>query len=558
MIKCFCSFKTTKEVSIIQYIETLFVFVGGIGMFLYGMTVMADGLQQTYGDKMKVWLGSLTKNKWMSIGLGALITALLQSSSATTVMVVGFVNASILSLNQAVGIIMGANIGTTITAWIVSMGEWANALNPEFFSPLLVAVGAFMVLFAKNEKTKETASIFLGFGFLFVGLTFMGSSIKAYSDSPVFSNAFIVLGKYPLLAILVGMVVTGIIQSSSASVGILQTLAMSGVVSTSGAIFITLGQNIGTTVTSMISSVGSNRTAKRAASIHLLFNVFGAVIFGIFFMILFSFKPELGAKNINSVQISIFHTIFNVANTLLLLPFSNFLVKASGWIFKAEVEEDDTFHTRFINLNLVESPIISLHNANLEIKDMSALALENLRLSIESLFKSKDNRELVYENEQRINAYTKVLNEYLIKINNLSLNLSQSAAVNSLYNTISDIERIGDHAENLQELADLKVKENIRFSDAAYVELKEIAHKAYQSYEYAHKIIDTEDPTYLKTIETLEEEVDQLENKFRKNHLKRLTDGTCDIETGILYIDAIINLERISDHALNIAHEYIN
>ena len=339
-------------------------------MFLYGMNVMADGLQKTYGDKMKDWLGSLTKSKWMSIALGALITALMQSSSATTVMVVGFVNATILNLNQAVGIIMGANIGTTITSWIVSMGEWAEALKPEFFAPLIVAVGAFMVLFAKNEESKETANIFLGFGFLFVGLSFMGSSVKAYSDSPIFANAFVVLGKYPILAILVGLVVTTLIQSSSASVGILQTLAMSGVVSLSGAVFITLGQNIGTTVTSMVASIGSNRTAKRAASIHFLFNLIGSIVFGILFMVVFKIRPSLGVQNINSVQISIFHTIFNIANTVLLLPFSNFLVKASGLIFKEEKEEErDVFHPRYINLDLEEAPLISLHKANLEIKD---------------------------------------------------------------------------------------------------------------------------------------------------------------------------------------------
>lgn len=259
--------------SAIEILEILFVFAGGLGMFLYGMNLMGDGLQKSAGNKMKRLLGYLTNNRIIAILVGTLVTGIIQSSSATTVMVVGFVNAGILSLVQAVGVIMGANIGTTVTAWLVSMNEWRSVLKPEFFAPALIAIGAFILLLAKDQKKKDIAEIIIGFGILFIGLKFMSDVIKPYSDSPIFSNAFRVLGKNPLLGILVGAIVTAIIQSSSASVGILQTLAMAGVVNWNSAIYITLGQNIGTCITALLSSVGANKTAKRAAFIHLSFNL---------------------------------------------------------------------------------------------------------------------------------------------------------------------------------------------------------------------------------------------------------------------------------------------
>ena len=264
----------------LEGISVLFSFIGGLGMFLYGMHVMANGLQHFAGGKMQRLMSFLTQNRLMAILVGTLVTAVIQSSSATTVMVVGFVNAGMLNLSQAVGVIMGANIGTTITAWLVSLSEFGSVLNPEFYAPLLLGIGAFVILFAKSDKKKQIGEILIGFAVLFIGLSFMSDAIKPYRDSPIFSNAFTVLGKNPLLAILTGTVVTAIIQSSSASVGILQTLAMNGIVNWKSAVFITLGQNIGTCVTALLSGVGSGRNGKRAAVIHLLFNVIGAVLFG--------------------------------------------------------------------------------------------------------------------------------------------------------------------------------------------------------------------------------------------------------------------------------------
>ena len=323
-------------------VKLIFEFVGGLGMFLYGMNIMADGLQKAAGGRMKRMLGYITNNRILGILLGALITAIIQSSSATTVMVVGFVNAGILTLSQAVGVIMGANIGTTITAWIVSMSEWGEVMKPEFFAPVLIGIGAFILLFAKKEKRREAGGILVGFGLLFIGLSFMSGAIKPYRDAPVFAQIFTTLGSNPLFGILAGMAVTAIIQSSSASVGILQTLAMNGVVTWNSAVYITLGQNIGTCVTALLASMGAHKTAKRAAVIHLMFNVLGAVLFAVPMFILFRLNGAWASSAISSTQISMFHTVFNVANTVILFPFAGKLVALSEKIVRdkeAEVEE---------------------------------------------------------------------------------------------------------------------------------------------------------------------------------------------------------------------------
>ena len=368
-----------KEMSLTD-VEMIFLFLGGLGMFLFGMDAMAKGLQQYAGGKMKHLMGVLTGNRFLGVLMGAIITAIIQSSSATTVMIVGFVNAGIMNLTQAVGVIMGANIGTTITSWIVSMSEWGKVLKPEFFAPVLVFIGVILFVFIKNNKKKEVGEIFIGLGLLFIGLSFMSDAITPYREAQIFKDAFHILGKNPILGILTGAVVTAIIQSSSASVGILQTLALNGIVNFRSAIFITLGQNIGTCVTALISSTGAHRTAKRAAVIHLLFNVCGTVLFGILMYLLFWFNGSLADSSISTVQISIFHTIFNVTNTLLLFPFANQLVKLSGIIIK---EKEDTQKTEITVLKdnlddrILETPPFALSVVQKEILYMGEITLEN-------------------------------------------------------------------------------------------------------------------------------------------------------------------------------------
>lgn len=545
----------------IELLGTIFTFAGGLGMFIYGMNVMADGLQKAAGDKMKQLLGLLTNNRFLAVVVGALVTAIIQSSSATTVMVVGFVNAEIMNLTQAVGVIMGANIGTTITSWLVSMNEWswAEVLKPDFFAPVLIGIGAFIVLFAKREKKKDVGEILVGFGVLFVGLSFMSGAIEPYSDAKIFSDIFRVLGNNPFLGIIAGTAVTALIQSSSASVSILQTLAMNGVVTSQSAIYITLGQNIGTCVTALLSSAGANRTAKRAAAIHLLFNTLGAVIFGIGMFAFFQFNPQIAGSQINSVQISVFHTIFNISNTLLLFPFANQLVKLSGLILKDTSEEEAadeaTSVLKHLDKRILETPSFAVENVVKEILHMGDVALDNLKLSIHCLLKNNmDEVSQVVKNEETIDKLEKFITEYLVKISNLSLTERQEEVVNHMFYTVSNIERIGDHAENISELAAKKIEHNLQFSENAQKEMEDICNAAVESFENAMLARRTQNMEYVRKVVKMEDAVDALEEELREKHIQRLSQNLCDTETGVIFIDTLVNLERVSDHSLNIAN----
>lgn len=543
----------------IEMIGVLFQFIGGLGMFLYGMNQMADGLQKSAGHRMQRLLEVLTSNRLMGVLLGAGITAIIQSSSATTVMIVGFVNAGLMNLTQAVGVIMGANIGTTVTSWIVSMSEWGEMLKPEFFAPLLVGVGAAVIMFAKDSRKKEIGEILTGFGFLFIGLTFMSSSIEPYKDAPVFSQVFTVLGKNPLLGILAGAVVTAIIQSSSASVGILQTLALNGVVNWQSAIFITLGQNIGTCITAILSSIGAHKTAKRAAVIHLLFNVVGAIIFSIIMTVVFAMSPALGASSISSVEISIFHTVFNVTNTIILFPFAGLLVKASGLLVKEKAGKEnkdapDVQMSRHLDARILETPSLAIEQIQNEIISMGETAKKNIRLAGEALVHSREDcAKEVYENEKIINRMQKMLTGYLVQISNLSLNEEQHLVVKNLFYTINDLERIGDHCENLAELADEKIQGNVVFSEEASQEMDSMFRVVEEAVDCAVSARRENDMTLVRQAFRKEEEVDGLEEDLRENHMKRLADMECNLENGVVFLDAVSNLERISDHAVNIA-----
>ena len=543
-------------------ISSLFSFIGGLGMFLYGMNIMADGMQKTAGSKMSQFLGMLTNNRLMAVLLGALITAIIQSSGATTVMVVGFVSAGVLNLTQAVGVIMGANIGTTITAWIVSMNQLGDAFavfQPAFFAPLLIGIGAIFMLFGKKQRMKTAGEILVGLGLLFIGLDFMSSSISPYTDAPVFSEAFRLLGSNPLLGMIIGALVTALLQSSSASVGILQTLAMNGVVTTNAAIFITLGQNIGSCVTAMISSIGGSRTAKRAAVIHLTFNVMGAVIFGVISFILFYLHPVLAAHNITSVQISIFHTIFNLTNTALLFPFANQLVKLSG-VFVPEdkkepaVADEESETMKHLDERIFESPAFAVETAAMEVVHMGQITMENVRRAMDAvLTKNANEVEDVYKTEQTINNMEKMLTEYLVKVNNLSLTERQKLVVNDLFYSINDIERVGDHAENLAEQAEYMVQHNISFSETGESDLHVICETAFNSFKHSINARQKGDMDDVRKVSQYEDEVDTLEEELREKHIERLSAGKCDPSAGVVFLDLISNLERISDHAYNIA-----
>ena len=551
----------------IEYISSLFEFAGGIGMFLYGMNTMADGMQRSAGGKMKKLLGYLTSNRLLAIIVGAVITAIIQSSGATTVMVVGFVNAGLMTLVQAVGVIMGANIGTTITAWIVSLGQLGDAakvMNPSFYAPFLIGIGAFVILFSKKDKVKNAGEIIVGIGLLFEGLTFMSSSIAPYTDAPIFSQAFQIVGSNPFLGILIGIIVTAVLQSSSASVGILQTLALNGVVTTNAAIYITLGQNIGSCVTALISSAGTTRTAKRAACMHILFNIAGTLLFGTVGFILFSIYPALAAHNITSVEISVFHTFFNITCTLVMFPFANLLVKISGLIVRENEKQDDFAEleakdavaaeiARHFDSRLLGQPSVAVETAKNEVITMGNLALDNIKYAAEATQKNDQTMvDKVYEIEHKVDLYEKYLTDFLIKVNNLSITQEQHLLVKNLFHAIIDIERVSDHAENIAELAKYKIEHQIIFSEKGTQELNQLWDKVVHCFEEAVKARGTGSRQAIQNVLRIEDEVDDLEEELRNKHIERLSAGLCIPSNGVVFLDILSNLERMSDHANNI------
>ena len=473
---------------------------------------------------------------------------------------VGFVSAGMLSLVQAVGVIMGANIGTTITAWIVSLGTIGDSLKlfqPGFYAPLMIGIGAIFILFSKADKKKTIGEIVLGLGMLFLGLDLMAGNIKPFTTAPIFSEAFRILGGNPILGIIVGIVVTALMQSSSASVGILQTLAFNGVVNTAAAIYITLGQNIGSCVTAIISSVGSSRTAKRAAAIHLLFNSIGAIVFGILGFIVFTVNTKLANHTINAVEISIFHTFFNLTMTSLLYPFANLLVKLSGMLVRGkdeEVVETKKEPVLQVDERVLLTPAFAVQSGSVEVARMGSIALKSLNAAMGAInTKSLDDLKTVAQCEQTLDDMQEALTEYLIKVDNLSLSESQKKHVNNLFNMVTDIERVGDHADNLSENAKYMIDNNLEFSELAKEDLAEIARDAIEAFEISINTGGTDALSTVRKVNKLEDKVDMLEDELREKHIDRLTKGECKPQSGIAFLDIISNLERVSDHATNIA-----
>jgi phosphate:Na+ symporter len=543
-----------------EYLFTFFAFIGGFGMFLYGMNIMAEGLQKSAGNKMKNLLSVLTNNRFLAVSVGALVTAIIQSSSACTVMVVGFVNAGLFNLSQAVGVIMGANIGTTITSWIVSSQEWLVFFKPSKMAPLAIGAGALLLFFAKSQRKKQIGEIIIGFGLLFIGLDYMKDAIDPFKDSPAFTEAFRIFGKNPFLGILTGAVVTAIIQSSSASVSILQTVATVTFVPWSAAVYIILGQNIGTCVTAMLSSIGANKTAKRAAYIHLLFNVIGTVIFAILCVIYFTWvNPNFGNNvAVSMVGISIFHTIFNIANTVILFPFADKLVILSKKIVRGKDkvdENEEQIALRHLDDRILETPSFAVENAIKEVVHMGDLAIANAKLATRAIIEKDINKvDKVYKVEKNINKLERLITEYLIKISNSSLNESQHKIITNLFHTVNDLERVGDHAENIAELAEYFINNDLKFSESAYNEIESISKLANETIELAVKSRQNDDVDLIRKVEQNEDLVDELEDELREKHIRRLAQNICNSTTGVVFLDLISNYERISDHALNVAY----
>ena len=547
-------------------ISNLFLFAGGLGMFLYGMHSMSGGIQKTTGNKMKELLGILTSNHFMAVIVGALVTAIIQSSGATTVMVVGFVNAGIMTLTQAVGVIMGANIGTCITAWIVSLGQLGDAfqaISPSLYAPLLLGIGAFLITFSKKAKRQTIGEILVGLGLLFIGLDFMGDAAGAYLHLPIFTRAFELFGSNPVLGILIGVIVTAIMQSSSASVGVLQTLAAAGgVVTASSAMYISLGSNIGSCCTALLSSLGESRNAKRAAVIHLTFNILGTVLWGSGLFLFFRLYPALGNCGIDSVGISVFHTVFNIVCTVLMTPLRGRLVTLSGILVKGsdQVQEqsDDEITLRHLDDRILETPSFAVQNAVLEVVHMGHITKENMEHAFDVVL-HHDTRKIaeVYRTEKIINKMEKLITEYLVKISNLPLNEEQHLIVNDLFYSVSDIERVGDHVENIVELIETKSTDRaIHFSEEGSHDMQKIMELVMNSFVYAVDAREKDSMDSAGKVAKYEDMVDNLEEELREKHIERLSARLCDPANGVAFLDILSNLERISDHAYNLA-EYV-
>lgn len=535
--------------------------LGGLALFLYGMHNMGEGLGKVSGGRLERILEKLTSNPFKAVALGAAVTAVIQSSSATTVMVVGFVNSGIMRLSQAIGIIMGANIGTTITSWILSLSGiestnfFMKMLKPSSFAPILALVGVALIMFSKKEKKKDVGMILVGFGILMVGMDTMSAAVKPLADVPAFTNLFVMFTN-PILGMIVGAVLTAIIQSSSASVGILQALCVTGSVSYGAALPIIMGQNIGTCITALLSSVGANKNAKRAALVHLYFNLIGTTVFMLGFyaintFVQFSFLSDAA----NAAGIATIHTIFNVVATIFLLPFTKGLEKLAYLTIREDEEEkQEADDFQVLDVRFLDSPSFAIEQCkNLTIK-MAELSKSALFKSIELLSKYDENKAAEVENlESRVDRYEDEIGSYLIKLSSKNILEKDSRTLSMLLHLIGDFERISDHAVNITEAAKEMHDKGLTFSDMAKEELKIFSRAVRDIINISIQVFEDEDKELAVAVEPLEEVIDHLNEKLKKRHIERLREGVCTIELGFIFSDIKNNYERVADHCSNIA-----
>ena len=527
---------------------------GGLGLFLFGMKLMGDGLEMAAGSKLRGMIERLTKNKYMGALVGLVVTAVIQSSSATTVMVVGFVNAGLMNLAQAVGVIMGANIGTTVTGVMI-------AINLTAIAPIAVLIGVVMISFIKRNSVKHIGQIIAGFGILFMGMKMMSTAMEPLSESEVFTSLMTSFSN-PLLGVLVGLVFTAIIQSSSASVGVLQALGAAGAITLPSAIYVIYGQNIGTCVTALISSVGTSKTARRTAVVHLMFNVFGAILFIVISM-LFPFAELVQRIAPGSVmaQISIVHVIFNIVCTAIMLPLSSLLVKVACKVIPGSDPVKSSNSLAYLDARILSTPPVAVAQLFKEVDRMGQLAKETLGMAMDALI-TQDNTKVdqIYENENTINFLNRGIAEYLVKINGLDLEDYDRQALGSMYHVISDMERIGDHSENLCELAQTLKKSKQKFSPWAVEQATEMRNRVEAMLEEALQMFASREtqPQMAADINRREEIIDDATQELKDLHIERLNQGKCSVVAGTVFMDMLTNLERIADHCTNIAYSMTN
>lgn len=538
--------------------------IGGLALFLYGMHIMGDGLSKASGGKLEKILEKLTSNPLKAVLLGAGVTAVIQSSSATTVMVVGFVNSGIMKLHQAVGIIMGANIGTTVTSWILSLtgiesnNFWIKMLKPDSFSPILAIIGVVFIMFMKKEKKHDIGLIMVGFAILMTGMSAMSAAVEPLADVPEFTNILTMFSN-PILGMIAGLALTAIIQSSSASVGILQALCATGTLTYATAFPIIMGQNIGTCVTAIISSIGASKNAKRTALVHLYFNIIGTVIFMSVFYLINAIVPfAFLSDGANAMGIAVIHTAFNVTATVILLPFGRLLEKLAYMTVRDTIEDSENIEVpdefALLDERFLDKPSLAMEHCKTVTKNMAELAKKSLftALNLVGNF-SENNATRVSAMEERVDKYEDVLGTYLLKLSSRDLSEKDSEELALLLHTIGNFERISDHACNIMETAREMYEKEMVFSEKAHAEMQifteavqEIVTKTFVSFEQ-------EDVELAKTVEPLEEVIDDMNMELKSRHIRRLTEGKCTIELGFVHSDLLTNYERVSDHCSNIA-----
>jgi phosphate:Na+ symporter len=525
--------------------------IGGLGLFLYGMNLMGEGLQKSTGPKLEKAIELLTSNVVMGVLVGAVVTGIIQSSGATTVMVVGFVNAGIMTLFQAIGVIMGANIGTTVTAQLVSF-------DASILSSIALGVGIVLYMIGSKSKPnlKNISEILIGFAILFIGMEFMKDAVAPLSEYEGFRNILTGLADHPLLALLAGFAMTTCLQSSSASMGILIALSSQGLIPLAGALPILYGDNIGSCTTSLISSFGANKNAKRAALMHLCFNVIGTILFMLVLnkpisMVVTHLDPTDTAR-----QIANSHSLFNLANVCILLPFSKYIVKLAMFLIPDKNDEDeyDSRITKYLDERMLETPSIAFGNTIRETLRMGNKAKKSFTCSMSALLeKSEEDANETFEKEKILDQQQKKVLDYLIKLSNKTLDDKMRFSLDLLFHTVNDIERVGDLSENIAELAQLSIKTKAVVSDNATSEVVDIYEKVLKAYTLSLDAMKQNNIALAKDVLKIEDEVNALDKLYRSNHMNRLNKHSCSIDSGIIYLDLLTNLERISDHSASIA-----
>ncbi len=536
--------------------------LGGLCLFLFGMNLMGQALERRAGNKLTALVGTLTSNRFMSFLTGLGVTAIIQSSSATTVMAVGFVNSGVMTLKQSIGIIMGANIGTTVTAWILSLAGiqsgnvFVQLLKPSSFTPILALIGIVYYMFCKSHRKKDTGMILLGFAVLMYGMETMSASVAGLRDVPSFRQMFLMF-RNPILGVLVGAVLTAVIQSSSASVGILQALTVTGQITYGAAVPIIMGQNIGTCVTAILSSFGANRNAKRVAVVHLSFNVIGTAVLLILLYLVKAFMPlPILDGQANPLGIAVAHSLFNTACTALLFPMAGGLEKLACWLVP-DVKGGDKVIA--LDERLLATPVLALESARNCTIDMARCTAQLLKDSTYTLGDFKPGlSDEVRHREQRTDKYEDILSGYLVKLSYQGINEEESAQSAQLLRTIGDLERIADHGLNILESAEELHEKGIQFTEDAREELNTMIAAVDEIMTCSVGAFVSGDPELARDAEPLEEVIDQIRDSLRKKHIQRLQKGSCSIEAGFIWADLLTSLERIADHCNNIASGMID